>query len=186
MRRTQFATIAAGSLLLALTACGEDEPDPIPSTSSTPTPTVSVSPAPSAPTLNAEQKDAYEAALKVQDQYRSLLIRMSQNPEAVGKSDFADALRLATEKEVRSLGEAHDELMVNEARVEGERKIAWTVASEVTSKTVVVQQCETPGTWTLVGKGKEAPQTSNTVTQSRLALISGRWYVTETRSDGTC
>lgn len=184
-RRTQLATIAAASLLLSLAACGEEKPDPIPSSSASATPTVEVSPPPDEPSLDAEQKTAYEQALKKYESYQDFVTEISQDPKVTDER-VAELATLATKPATDDLSAAVDELVRNSARVEGEREVAWSAAVKVKPEAVTLQQCETPGTWALVGSGKRAPQTSNTITEADVIKFENKWYVKESRTVGKC
>ena len=98
----------------------------------------------------------------------------------------AELATLATKPATDDLSAAVDELVRNEAHVEGERDVAWTTPVKVSADEVTLRQCETPGDWALVGSGKRAPQTSNTVTEAVLIQVKGQWYVKSGRTVGKC
>lgn len=185
MRRTQLATVAAASLLLALSACGEEKPDPIPSSSASPTPSVSVSPAPDAPALNAEKKAAYEAALRKYAEFESVIYQLGENPVKDDQSARA-LLKVVTKEKAYDVSEQLDEFIDNDAHTEGRRDRAWSVPVSVKTDAVTLKVCDTPGDFTLVGKGQRELQTVNTLTEATIKQIDGRWYVTDTNAEATC
>lgn len=186
MNPRRLSGLAAIALAVSLTGCSSsgDEPDPIPEPSASTG--ASASPPPDAPELSADEQQAYMEAAAVYADYAAYVARVSKDPDTTeGVNEILD---LATPDAISSLNDEVQTLITNEAYVEGEREVAWTVPVEVSSTEVVIDECRTPGTWTLVGKdGQRAPQTGGSVNKVRLTEVDGDWYVSGTDgSDRPC
>ena len=180
----RLATTIALGLMVALTAgCQSDEPKPIPKPTK---PTPSASPAPSGPALNAKQEADYKEAVQKYDDFKRFVNRVAADPKA--SEEIAIELGgLATKPATDDFSDAIDELIRSKAHTEGHRETAWSspVSVEV-GKEVVFLQCETPGTWALVGDGKRYPDKNNVVTKVTVINYKDNWFVRDGKRAGRC
>lgn len=168
---------------LAVSGCSDDGPDPIPATSGTADPDAT---APGAPTLNGDQRVAYDAALSRYTEFQAFAAQLSQQPE-VGDETASSVAKYMTLDGADSFSKSLDQLVRNDAHVEGTRDVAWSVPVRVTDTSVVLRQCETPGSWVLVGKdGSKVPQSENTITEVVLEKVERDWFVDGVKGAGTC
>ena len=149
-------------------------------------PTPSVSPAPSAPELNAKQEADYQEAVQKYDDFKRFVDRVAADPKA--SEEIAIELGgLATKPATEDFSNAIDELIRNEAHTEGQREVAWSSPVSVkVGKEVVFLQCETPGTWALVGDGKRYPDKNNVVTEVTAINYKDNWFVKDGEGEGEC
>jgi len=179
----RLATIIALGLMLAVTAgCQNDEPEPIPKPTK---PTSSVSPAPSGPELNAKQEADYKEAVEKYADYQEFVDRVAADPK-VTDDRTVELDKLATRPATDDFSDSIDQLIKNEAHTEGSREVAWSSPVSVNGDEVVFLQCETPGTWVLVGSGHRAPQKSNTITKVTVIKYKDNWFVKDGDGAGKC
>lgn len=179
------AAIALAAALLLTASCGDDEPEPVLKTS-TSSPTPSVSPAPSKEPLSSDQKKAFNAAVDRYAEFQRFVERVGREPK-VTKEMTVELAGLATKPATDEFSDGLDELIRNDAHTEGQREVAWSSPVSVEDDEVVFVQCETPGTWVLVGAdGDRVPQEGSTVTKVTAIEFEDEWYIKDADQDGRC
>ena len=176
------------ALTLTLTACGgDDEPDLIPGGTGTPTPAASVSPPPEdVPELNAEQQSAYDAAVARYAEFETFSNRVAADPEGTPLEFAAKVSDFTTKTGMQTWADSVDSLVEAGIRIEGERKIEWTVPVSVTDEKIILRRCESPGTWTAYQDGESTRESGNSVAKVTLVYSDDEWRFDAVGVDGKC
>lgn len=146
-----------------------------------------VSPAPEdAPDLDEDQKNAYKSAVRKYAEYQDFVDETNHEPKDT-KENARRLVSLTIPPETEHFTTGFDELIDNDIRIEGSRKVEWSTPVKVTDDKVVFKQCESPGTWVAIQGDQKETEHANTV--SKVTVVKrddGKWYVKNNEVAGDC